>query len=566
MSATIIYSIDSGVAPFQVYLLGTDKPMQLRLSLGTYTFENVICGEYVIRIIDDKDCVFDIPASYPCPATTTTSTTEEPIVTTTTTPVHTTTTTTEEPLEEYPCNYLINYYGYDYEKSISINLGTDLGAVLFNFNFFYIPVKVIIEFDGVEVINTGYRGNPTYQALLDAALTDLGQPTETINPDSQSTLVFTKSSAVAHATMTIYTPIDGAIASLRLRCPVEIVETWTVQYDDYSCIEDEYTATTTEEPVITTTTTTLCYPAGLNYTRNFYHKYDEYTGAPVIDFINSEELACAAQYGFFNEGYNLVDGVSVSADTFFVGYQIYPHDCSLFNGYYIFSGRWGWPTDSFDQGILVRIINNVIVERIVCPVTTTTTVEPATTTTTEESYPIVNCNSSISFPGGESYPTAFSVNLGSTIGKVTFLYQPQGIPDRFIVERSGNVLFDSGYFGSYSIVYAYGTSQRGVFNAALNGKVDPRSGLTYPILGTDLTTYSGMGLNVYPNEIQADGYPDVYDCGGDEYLETCIAKSTTGLYFDLLVYAPMSGTAWNATFMCPQEGECPLITTTTTPA
>ena len=138
MAATIIYSIDSGAAPFQVYLLGTDKPMQLRLSLGTYTFENVICGEYVIRIIDDKDCVFDIPVSYPCPATTTTSTTEEPIVTTTTTPVHTTTTTTEEPLEEYPCNYLINYYGYDYEKSLSINLGTDLGAVLFNFNFFYI--------------------------------------------------------------------------------------------------------------------------------------------------------------------------------------------------------------------------------------------------------------------------------------------------------------------------------------------------------------------------------------------------------------------------------------------
>ena len=450
MAATIIYSIDSGEAPFQVYLLGTDKPMQLRLSLGTYTFENVICGEYVIRIIDDKDCVFDIPVSYPCPATTTTSTTEEPIVTTTTTPVHTTTTTTEEPLEEYPCNYLINYYGYDYEKSLSINLGTDLGAVLFNFNFFYIPVKVIIEFDGVEVINTGYRGNPVYQALLNATLTDLGQPTETINSDSQSTLVFTKSSAVTHATMTIYTPIDGAIASLRLRCPVEIVETWTVQYDDYSCIEDEYTETTTEEAITTTT----------------------------------EE-----------------------------------------------------------------------------PVAATTT-----TTTTEESYPIVNCNSSISYPGGESYPTAFSVNLGSTIGKVTFLYQPQGIPDRFIVERSGNVVFDSGYYGSYSIVYAYGTSQRGVFNAALNGKVDPRSGLTYPILGTDLTTYSGMGLDIFPNVIQPDGYPEVHPCGGDEYLETCIAKSTTGLYFDLFVYAPMSGTAWNATFMCPQEGECPLITTTTTPA
>lgn len=251
MSATIIYSIDSGKAPFRVWLWGTSYPMQIGYSTGTYTFDNVECGEYTIVIKDAEDCTFEIPLTYPCPATTTT--TEEPIITTTTTEIVTTTTT--EALEEYPCNYPINYYGYEYEEIIQINLGAATGAVLFDFNFFYIPVKVIVEFDSVEVINTGYRGNVVNQSMLNAALIALDEPTETINPVSQGILAFIKTTATTYAIVKIYTPLAGSIASIKLRCPATLVETWSAEFDDHVCIEEVATTTTTTPIPVTTTTT-----------------------------------------------------------------------------------------------------------------------------------------------------------------------------------------------------------------------------------------------------------------------------------------------------------------------
>ena len=238
MSATIIYRINEGRAPFRVWLWGSALPLQVHQSTGVYAFENVECGEYFIRIIDAEDCLYQFPVSYPCPTTTTVA------PTTTTTESPTTTTTT---FEEYPCNYTENYYGYEYLKTIQVNLGTSLGAVLLDFNFFYIPIKITVEFDGVEVINTGYRGNTVNQVMLNAALVALGEPSETINPVSQDTLAFLKESATETAIVRIYTPLDGSIATWTLRCPVATVESFEAEWEDHVCGQ--------EEPITTTTTT-----------------------------------------------------------------------------------------------------------------------------------------------------------------------------------------------------------------------------------------------------------------------------------------------------------------------
>ena len=249
MSAAVIYSIDNGKPPFRVWLLGSDKPLQLRYSTGIYTFNGVDCGEYMIRIMDAEDCLIQFPVSYPCPTTTTT----EEITTTTTEEVTTTTTT----VLEFPCKMSENFYGTTFESVRSVNIKGTTGAVILDFNTFYIPIKIVVEWDGNEVINTGYRGNPVFQTVLNDALTALGYPTETINPDSNSKGAFLKTSNQPNkATVRLFAPLDGAIATWKLNCPVTSVITWTVEFEDHVCIiEEEVTTTTTTE--ISTTTTTV---------------------------------------------------------------------------------------------------------------------------------------------------------------------------------------------------------------------------------------------------------------------------------------------------------------------
>lgn len=250
MSATVIYSIDNGKPPFRVWLLGSDKPLQLRHSTGVYTFNNVSCGEYMLRIMDSEDCLVQFPVSYPCPTTTTT--TEE--ITTTTTEEVTTTTTT---VLEFPCKMSENFYGTTYESVRSVNIKGTTGAVILNFNTFYVPVKIVVEWDGVEVINTGYRGNAVFQTALDEALTELGLPTETINPDSNSKSAFIKTSNYPKAIVRLFAPLDGSIVSWKLNCPVTAVITWTVEFEDHVCIVDEEITTTTTTEAVTTTTTDI---------------------------------------------------------------------------------------------------------------------------------------------------------------------------------------------------------------------------------------------------------------------------------------------------------------------
>lgn len=57
----IIYTISSGYPNFTIELLNSDKPVQQHTGFGTYQFTNVDYGSYILRIIDSKDCILEIP-------------------------------------------------------------------------------------------------------------------------------------------------------------------------------------------------------------------------------------------------------------------------------------------------------------------------------------------------------------------------------------------------------------------------------------------------------------------------------------------------------------------------
>ena len=199
----------------------------------------------------DNDPTFDlIYKSFKCqeveiPTTTTTvapTTTTTTIGTTTTTVAPTTTTTTLTPLA---CGFEASGetgYTIDYE----VELGSGLGYVILDFDTVSIPDKIVVYFDGVEVLNTGYRGDSGYQMALYAALIALGEPPESIDPaGATGTVYFYKGTATTKAIVKVYAPLAETIWNFTLNCPVAVLPTTTT------------TSTTTTTAAPTTTTTTV---------------------------------------------------------------------------------------------------------------------------------------------------------------------------------------------------------------------------------------------------------------------------------------------------------------------
>jgi len=100
-----------------------------------------------------------------------------------------------------------------------VQLGTAIGEVRFFFNPNSIPDKFIVEFDGVVVINTGYRGDSVHQSNLNAALTNLGLPLETITSTALGVLSFKKTTATSTATVKVFAPLTGTDWNFGLGCP-----------------------------------------------------------------------------------------------------------------------------------------------------------------------------------------------------------------------------------------------------------------------------------------------------------------------------------------------------------
>ena len=153
--------------------------------------------------------------------TSTTSTTAGPTTTTSTSTTAIPTTTTTTTAVGTACGTPANYSGgYAYPSVNTINLGAGLGNVVFNFNAAYVPDKFEVWFDGVKVIDTGYRGSTSEQSALNAALTLLGDPLQTIVEPGNGTASFTKGTATTTAEVRIYAPLSGTYWTFVMNCPV----------------------------------------------------------------------------------------------------------------------------------------------------------------------------------------------------------------------------------------------------------------------------------------------------------------------------------------------------------
>ena len=124
-----------------------------------------------------------------------------------------------------PCGIPTKFSGGQTFPSIfTINLGNTLGNVIFKYDAYNVPDKYIMEFDGQEVINTGYRGKTTFngqnmQAILNTALAAKGFGPETIQGIGQGTATFYKGTTNQFSTVKVYAPLGGTLWNFTASCP-----------------------------------------------------------------------------------------------------------------------------------------------------------------------------------------------------------------------------------------------------------------------------------------------------------------------------------------------------------
>ena len=118
------------------------------------------------------------------------------------------------------CGEVRSYSGGEvFPTTEIITLGTGTGTITLNFNAYGVPDKFQVEFDGVIVINTGYRGDISDQGALNTALAARGVPQESIAGIGRGTATFTKSTATTTAIVRVYAPISGTAWNYSLSCP-----------------------------------------------------------------------------------------------------------------------------------------------------------------------------------------------------------------------------------------------------------------------------------------------------------------------------------------------------------
>lgn len=120
-----------------------------------------------------------------------------------------------------PCGTSTTYSGGEgFPTENIINLGSSLGTVTLTYDAFSIPDKFQVFFDGVKVIDTGYKGDTSQQSALDSALAAMGLPSETITTPGSGTATFSKGTATTTATVRVYSPLAGTSWNYTLSCPV----------------------------------------------------------------------------------------------------------------------------------------------------------------------------------------------------------------------------------------------------------------------------------------------------------------------------------------------------------
>ena len=99
-------------------------------------------------------------------------------------------------------------------------MGSSTGVVTLHFDGGVEPDRFVLEYDGLNQIDTGYRGDSNQQGALNQALADLNQASATIAGPGPGTASFTKTTATTEAKLSIYAPITSSVWTLTVDCPV----------------------------------------------------------------------------------------------------------------------------------------------------------------------------------------------------------------------------------------------------------------------------------------------------------------------------------------------------------
>ena len=244
---------------------------------GTFTFNKTtsdpIATVKIYAPIDETEWSFTLSCPGEGPVTTTTTTSTEAvysgtytdflcamednpsITTTSTTTAPVTTTTTTMAIGSVSCGASWNTGGYGYPQVYIVSLGATTGNVKLEFDTNLVPDRFVVEFEGVPVIDTGYRGDSALQTTLDEALAALGESSVAIAGASTGAELFLKTTATTFCVVKVYAPIPETEWSFRILCP-PVSTTTTSQLPT--------TTTTTTATPVTTTTTTNAAPVSTN--------------------------------------------------------------------------------------------------------------------------------------------------------------------------------------------------------------------------------------------------------------------------------------------------------------
>jgi len=109
-----------------------------------------------------------------------------------------------------PCGQSFAYSGYQGEFTYNVSLGTDTGTVTMAYDAYSIPDRFVVQWNGTDVIDTGFRGWSSYNNQLPSPVTGpgLGQAT------------FEKTAAFpTTAQVTVYAPLGGTAWQVAISCP-----------------------------------------------------------------------------------------------------------------------------------------------------------------------------------------------------------------------------------------------------------------------------------------------------------------------------------------------------------
>ena len=221
-SIEITYTVYNGFTTFGLSLYSGDvfleaKPITVDISnTATVNFTGTTFTDGTPYNINVEPIGFGCPRVVTYPFTYGTSTTSSS--TTTTLGAGSTSTTSSSSTTTAliaPCNNLVDYSNQGKGTYlVPIILGAGTGNVTLTFDTVYVPDRYRVMFDGVEVINTGFRGNSSYNSALAA----LGLPP--VSGGNAGSVSFTKTTGTTTAYVFVDAPFDGTRFKFTLSCPV----------------------------------------------------------------------------------------------------------------------------------------------------------------------------------------------------------------------------------------------------------------------------------------------------------------------------------------------------------